>query len=129
MSWLTRDLRYLLRESLRRPGFTALAILTLALGIGSVTAMYSVIYNVLLKPFPYTEPQRMVDVVVQDTEQSSGGIRGALTIPEFRAYVDESDVFEEAVGTDTRLKQRALPMEPRISSLGRSLRTSSTSLA
>jgi hypothetical protein len=129
MSWLTRDLRYLLRESLRRPGFTALAILTLALGIGSVTTMYSVIYNVLLKPFPYTEPQRMVDVVVQDTEQSSGGIRGALTIPEFRAYVDESDVFEEAVGTDTRLKQRALPMEPRISSLGRSLQTSSTSLA
>ncbi len=48
----------------------------------------------------------MVDVIIQDTEQSSGGIRGALTIPEFRAYVDESDVFEEAVGTDTRLKQR-----------------------
>jgi putative ABC transport system permease protein len=89
-------------------GFTALAILTLALGIGSVTAMYSVIYNVLLKPFPYSEPRRMVDVVVQDAEQSSGGIRGALTIPEFRAYVDASDVFEEAVGTDTRLKQRRI---------------------
>jgi hypothetical protein len=40
MSWLMRDLRYGLRESLRRPGFTALAILTLALGIGSVTAMF-----------------------------------------------------------------------------------------
>ena len=45
MSWLIRDLRYGLRENLRRPGFTALAVLTLALGIGSVTAMYSVIYN------------------------------------------------------------------------------------
>ena len=106
MSWLIRDLRYGLRENLRRPGFTALAVLTLALGIGSVTAMYSVIYNVLLNPFPYTDPRRMVDVIIQDTQRSSGGIRGALTVPEFRAYVDESDVFEEAVGTDTRVKQR-----------------------
>jgi len=68
--------------------------------------MYSVIYNVLLNPFPYTDPRRMVDVIIQDTQRSSGGIRGALTVPEFRAYVDESDVFEEAVGTDTRVKQR-----------------------
>ena len=57
--------------------------------------MYSVMYNVLLNPFPYT-----------DTQRSSGGIRGALTVPKFRGYLDESDVFEEAVGTDTRVKQR-----------------------
>jgi hypothetical protein len=100
MQWLSRDFRYALRESLRRPGFTLLAILTLALGIGAVTTMYSVIYNVLLNPFPYTNPRAMVDVVIQDTGQSHGGIRGALTIPEFRAYVDDSKIFEEAVGTD-----------------------------
>jgi hypothetical protein len=62
--------------------------------------MYSIIHNVLLNPFPYTDPQRMVDVVVQDTENLQRGIRGALTIPEFRALVDESTVFEEAVGTN-----------------------------
>ncbi len=106
MSWLIRDLHYGLREGVRRPGFTALAILTLALGVGSATAMYSVIYNVLLNPFPYAEPGRMVDVVIQDTAQSSGGMRGALTVPEFRAYVDESNVFEEAVGTESSEKQR-----------------------
>src|ERR1700679_4186622 len=98
MSWLIRDLRYGLRESIQHPGFTALAILTLAFGVGATTAMYSVIYNVLLNPFPYAEPRRMVDVVIQDTSQTSGGIGGALTVPEFRAYVDESNVFEEAVG-------------------------------
>jgi MacB-like periplasmic core domain len=106
MSWLLRDFHFGMRESARRPGFTALAILTLALGIGSVTAMYSVIYNVLLNPFPYAEPRRMVDVIIQDTAQTSGGIRGGLSVPEFRAYVDESNVFEEAVGTETSLKQR-----------------------
>ena len=106
MSWLKRDLHYGLREMLRRPGFSALAVLTLAAGIGPVTVMFSVIYSVLLNPFPYAQPRRMVDVVIQDTEQSSGGIGGALTIPEFRAYVDESDVFEDAVGTETTLKQR-----------------------
>lgn len=76
MSWLIRDIHFGIRESMRRPGFTALAILTLALGIGSVTAMHSVIYNVLLNPLPYAEPRRIVDVVIQDTTQKSGGITG-----------------------------------------------------
>jgi putative ABC transport system permease protein len=98
MQWLVRDLRFAIRENIRRPGFTGLAILTLALGIGAVTTMYSVIQNVLLNPFPYTDPRRMVDILIQDTSQTRGGIRGALTTPEFRAYVDESNVFEEAVG-------------------------------
>lgn len=102
MHWLIRDLRFAIRENIRRPGFTLLAILTLALGIGAVTTMYSVIQNVLLNPFPYTDPRRMVDVLIQDTARTRGGIRGALTTPEFRAYVDESNIFEEAVGTDTK---------------------------
>lgn len=101
MQWLVRDLRYACRESLRQPGFTILAVLTLALGIGAVTTMYSVIQNVLFNPFPYTNPRRMVDMVIQDTQQTRGGIRGGLTIPEFRSYVDESNVFEEVVGTYT----------------------------
>lgn len=109
MPWLVRDFLYGVRESVRRPGFTALAILTLALGIGSVTAMYSVIYNVLLNPFPYAQPRRMVDVVIKDSAQESGGYGGALTIPEFRAYVDQSNVFEEAVGTETGVKQLRTP--------------------
>ena len=99
MQSLIHDVWYALRETNRRPGFTVLALLTLALGIGAATTMYSVIYNVLLNPFPYTDPRRMVDVIVQDTENQDR-IRGALSIPEFRAFVDQSGVFEEAVGTN-----------------------------
>ena len=98
MPSLLHDLRYAFRECLRRPGFSLLAVTTLALGIGAVTMMYSVVYNVLLNPFPYTDPRRMVDVIVQNT--TDGSIRGALTVPEFRALVDESRVFEEAVGAN-----------------------------
>jgi predicted permease len=93
------DLRFALRSCRREPGFSLLAILTLALGIGAMTMMYSVIYNVLLNPFPYTDPRRMVDVVIRNS--SDGGIRGALTVPEFRALVDESSVFEDAVGANS----------------------------
>src|SRR5690349_14135171 len=96
---LLNDLRFALRSCRREPGFSLLAMLTLALGIGAMTMMYSVIYNVLLNPFPYTDPRGMVDVVIRNS--ADGGIRGALTVPEFRALVDESRVFEDAVGADT----------------------------
>src|SRR5260370_42306153 len=78
-----------------------LAMLTLALGIGAVTMMYSVIYSVLFNPFPYTDPRRMVDVVVQDLDRPENGVRGALSVDEFRTLVDDSRVFEDAVGTST----------------------------
>lgn len=74
MHWLVRDLRFAIRENIRRPGFTGLAVLTLALGIGAVTTMYSVIQNVLLNPFPYTDPRSMVDVLIQDTSRTRGGL-------------------------------------------------------
>lgn len=98
MTALTHDIRYAIREAARRPTFTIAALLTLGLGIGAVTTMYSVIYNVLLNPFPYTDPRRMVDVVVQDIDNPDRGIRGALAVPELRAFIDESGVFEEATG-------------------------------
>jgi putative ABC transport system permease protein len=97
-SMFLHDLRFALRSCRREPGFNLLAILTLALGIGAMTMMYSVIYNVLLNPFPYTDPRRMVDVVIRNS--ADAGIRGGLTTPEFREFVDESRVFEEAVGAN-----------------------------
>jgi putative ABC transport system permease protein len=100
MQWLYRDLRYAFRENARRPGFFLLAMCTLAIGIGAVTTMYSVIHNVLLNPFPYTDPRGMVDVVIQDTQRDKVA-RGALSVPEFREYVDGSNIFKEAVGTDS----------------------------
>ena len=99
MRSLIVDSRYALREFGRRPGFTGLAVLTMALGVGSVTTIYSVVHNVLLDPFPYTDSGRLVDVLVRDTERPQRGGKGAFPPSEFLDYQDESDVFEDVAGT------------------------------
>jgi putative ABC transport system permease protein len=61
-AYLVRDVRYTIRQLLRAPGFTTVALLTLALGIGATTAVFSVVDGVLLRPLPYPEPNALVRV-------------------------------------------------------------------
>jgi ABC-type antimicrobial peptide transport system permease subunit len=68
MSSLFQDLRYGVRVLLRNPGFSLIAILTLALGISATTAIFSVVYGVLLRPLPYDHPEQLVQVWEKDSK-------------------------------------------------------------
>ncbi len=92
-----RDLQYAVRTLVGAPGFTGVAVLTLALGIGSVTIIYSVIHNILLDPLPYPNSDRLVNLLVQDL--ATGRMRGVFPADEFLDYQDGSSVFEDVVGT------------------------------
>ena len=98
MDTVWQDIRYALRGFRKQAGFAALAIAALALGIGAATAVFSVIDNVLLDPWPYRDADRIVSVQVHDMQRSAPGGRGAYPTPEFLEYVRETTVFEDVVG-------------------------------
>ncbi|HEV2667832.1 MAG TPA: ABC transporter permease [Blastocatellia bacterium] len=95
---LWQDLRYGARTLLKQPGFTLIAVLTLALGIGSTTTIFSAIQNILLDPFPYTDAQRVVAIQIRDTSSSRPGGRTFFQAPEFLDYQEQNRVFEDVIG-------------------------------
>ncbi len=83
-AWLeeaVRDLRHAMRMLLRAPGFTAVAVLTLALGIGANTAIFSVVDGVLFQEVPFAQPDDLV--VVWETDRNSGTSREPASLPDF----------------------------------------------
>ena len=98
MLWIWKDLRYAARSLRNQPGFTLFAVLALALGIGSATTIYSVIYNGILNPFPYIDAHRVVAIQIHDVNDSRPGGRTYMRLPEFLDYRDQANVFEEVIG-------------------------------
>jgi len=100
METLRQDVRYALRNLRKTPGFALIAVLTLALGIGASTAIFSVIDNILMEPFPYPDAQRYFSVQIHDTERSEPGGRGGYTGPELLDYMEQNHVFDRAIAND-----------------------------
>jgi predicted permease len=84
------DCRYGVRQLRKNPGFTAVAVLTLALGIGATTAIFSVVYGVLLRPLPYPDPNRIMAVF----EVTSEGRPSRVADPNFDDFRDQSRSFQ-----------------------------------
>src|SRR4249920_3136114 len=90
MDTLLQDVRLALRKLLRSPGFAAVAIATLALGIGANTAIFSVIDRVLLQPLPYSQPDRLVRLQLKFRD----GFGNSVSIPKFMAWKQHTQAFQ-----------------------------------
>ena len=100
MGTFGQDIRFAFRNLRKSPSFAIIAAVTLALGIGASTAIFSVIENVLMEPFPYTDPNRLVSVQIHDTEQNQPGGRAGFSGPEFLDYVAQNHVFDRVIAND-----------------------------
>jgi len=94
-AWM--DIRYAVRTLLRSPGFALVAVVTLALGIGASTSIYSVVYSILLRPLDFPEPERLVWFLEDQPD-----LRGApFSAADFLDYQSQNRSFEEVAAIRT----------------------------
>ena len=93
MQTIWQDLRYGARTLLKKPGFTLIAIITLGLGIGANTAIFSLVNTVMFRPLPVAEPERIVEVTPLGKDASIG----AFSYPIYNDFRDKNEVFDGLV--------------------------------
>src|SRR5215218_3309136 len=87
------DFKYALRQLTKSPGFTLIAVIALALGIGANTAIFSIIDSIFLRPLPYANPERLVHLTSSIAERNLNGV--AFSYPRYLAVRDQQKVFSE----------------------------------
>jgi predicted permease len=95
MDWLRQDLRFAFRSLLRRPGFTAVTVATLALGVGANTAIFSVVNGVLLRPLPWPDQDRLI--TIWGTSEENPDQRGAMSRADL-LDIAETRAFDAVIG-------------------------------
>ena len=95
--FLQEDIRFALRQFRKSPGFSAVAVFTLALGIGASAIIFSVIYNGVLYPFPYRSAERLTAIEIQDAEHPDRG-HGMYHLDEVAAFRNGNHSFEDILG-------------------------------
>jgi putative ABC transport system permease protein len=117
METIWQDIRFGVRTLLKKPGFSTVVILTLALGIGATTAIFSLIYGILLKPFPYRAPEQLARIQSVNFKTSQSYRGGSLpdvedwrrlnrTLEELGAYTTfDSDIRGDGPSEAVKLSQ------------------------
>jgi predicted permease len=105
------DVKYAVRRLIRAPGFTTVAVLSLALGIGANTAIFSLVNAVLLRDLPVADPDQLVELY---TSESDGYAFATSSYPDFMDVRENADVFSDVIGTRTFITRMDRGGEPEV---------------